>query len=309
VRISLKVDVDTLRGTLEGVPALLRLFDRLDVRATFLFSLGPDHTGRAIRRVFRRGFLNKVGRTSITRHYGFKTLLYGTLLPGPNIGRRGAEIMRSVRTAGHEVGIHAFDHVRWQDFVMKRGAGWTRREMHKAVESFQRVFDTSASTHGAAGWQINQHALASEVDYGFAYASDTRGTHPFIPIVSELARPCPQLPTTLPTLDEIIGCNGCTEANAHERILNDSSHPNTHGHVYTLHAELEGMKLLPVMRKLLQTWVGDGNEIGALDDLFQSIDRDKLPHHWIVQGNVAGRSGTLAVQGPQGSLKKLGSSD
>ena len=28
MRIALKVDVDTLRGTLDGVPALLRLLDR-----------------------------------------------------------------------------------------------------------------------------------------------------------------------------------------------------------------------------------------------------------------------------------------
>ena len=302
MRIFLKVDIDTLRGTLEGVPALLRLFDRLDVRATFLFSLGPDHTGRAIRRVLRRGFLAKVGRTSVTRHYGYKTLLYGTLLPGPDIARRGAEVMRSVRAAGHEVGIHAFDHVRWQDYVMRRDAKWTQREMHKAVESFQWVFDTAASTHGAAGWQINQHALALEVEYGFAYASDTRGTHPFIPVVSGLPRPCPQLPTTLPTLDEIIGLNGYTEENAHERILRDSTHQNTHGHVYTLHAELEGMKLLPVLRKLLQTWAANGNMIGALDDLFQSLDRDGLPHHSIIQGTIPGRSGTLAIQGPKDLL-------
>ncbi|MCC8991883.1 MAG: hypothetical protein LM514_04745, partial [Streptococcus sp.] len=53
--IALKVDVDTLRGTLEGVPRLQELFSQKQTDATFLFSLGPDHTGWAIRRVFRRG--------------------------------------------------------------------------------------------------------------------------------------------------------------------------------------------------------------------------------------------------------------
>ena len=55
-RITLKVDVDTLRGTREGVPALQKLLDRHQARATFLFSLGPDNTGRALRRVFRPAF-------------------------------------------------------------------------------------------------------------------------------------------------------------------------------------------------------------------------------------------------------------
>src|SRR5690242_1584069 len=86
--LSLKVDVDTLRGTREGVPRLATLFTQLRIPATFLFSLGPDHTGRALKRVFRPGFLRKVRRTSVASHYGLRTLLYGTLLPGPDIGRK-----------------------------------------------------------------------------------------------------------------------------------------------------------------------------------------------------------------------------
>ena len=97
--ITLKVDVDTLRGTREGVPRLASLFARLQIPATFLFSVGPDHTGRALRRVFRRGFLSKVRRTSVASNYGLSTLLYGTLLPGPDIGRLCRAEMRSVADA------------------------------------------------------------------------------------------------------------------------------------------------------------------------------------------------------------------
>ena len=64
-KIALKVDVDTLRGTQEGVPNLARVLEQLHLHATFLFSLGPDHTGWALKRVFRPGFLKKVGRTSV----------------------------------------------------------------------------------------------------------------------------------------------------------------------------------------------------------------------------------------------------
>ena len=93
-----------MRGTREGVPTLVELLRKHGVTATFLFSLGPDHTGRAIKRVFRPGFVGKVRRTSVVKHYGVKTLLYGTLLPGPDIGRRAADVMRGVRDAGHRDG-------------------------------------------------------------------------------------------------------------------------------------------------------------------------------------------------------------
>src|SRR5260370_3721663 len=81
--LAIKIDVDTYRGTREGVPRLVELLKQQRAAATFLFSLGPDHTGRAITRVFRKNFISKVRRTSVVKHYGLKTLLYPPLLPPP----------------------------------------------------------------------------------------------------------------------------------------------------------------------------------------------------------------------------------
>jgi len=297
VQIALKVDVDTLRGTLEGVPALLRLFDQHQVRATFLFSLGPDHTGRALRRVFRPGFLTKVRRTSVASHYGLKTSMYGTLLPGPHIGRRAGHVMREVAAAGHEVGIHCYDHIRWQDFVAKKNADWTRREMQRAVDAFQDVFGRQADVIGAAGWQVNIHALALEEAFGFSYASDVRGESAFYPLLEGAASACPQLPTTLPTLDELIGCDDISAANVHEVVLEASRKTLPDGHVYTLHAELEGMALSPVMQRLLASWQAAGDTPGTLLDSFKLLNPAALPTRPVVWDEVPGRSGVLAMQG------------
>ncbi|MBI2226175.1 MAG: 4-deoxy-4-formamido-L-arabinose-phosphoundecaprenol deformylase, partial [Betaproteobacteria bacterium] len=64
MKLALKIDVDTYRGTRDGVPRLVEMLKKHNAGATFLFSLGPDHTGRAIKRVFRPGFMKKVSRTS-----------------------------------------------------------------------------------------------------------------------------------------------------------------------------------------------------------------------------------------------------
>ncbi len=154
-RIGLKVDVDTLRGTREGVPRLVALLKKHGMDATFYFSVGPDHTGRAMRRVFRKGFAQKVARTSVLKHYGLKTLLYGVLLPGPDIGRRAGAVMRSVADAGFEVGLHTYDHVRWQDYVATATPAWTRVEFERGLKAFERVFGFLPQSHAAAGWQIN----------------------------------------------------------------------------------------------------------------------------------------------------------
>lgn len=297
-RVVLKVDVDTCLGTLRGVPALLDLFARFSVKATFLFSVGPDHTGRALRRVFRKGFLQKVGRTSVVSHYGLRTLMNGVLLPGPHIGKRTSHIMRRAFDEGHEVGIHCYDHVLWQDFVAGKDLEWTRAEMEKARQAFVAALGRAPQTIGAAGWQLNRHVIALEEAMGFTYASDVRGETPFLPVMEGTRSNCIQLPTTLPTLDEIIGADGVTEENCWEVILQQSRRPLACGHVYTLHAELEGQKLLPAMQKLLEHWQAEDFECVTLGQLHGSLDRSAVPTHSIEWREIDGRSGVLATQGP-----------
>ncbi|MFP5404976.1 MAG: 4-deoxy-4-formamido-L-arabinose-phosphoundecaprenol deformylase [Gammaproteobacteria bacterium] len=295
--LALKVDVDTWRGTQEGVPRLVALLQGARAGGTFLFSLGPDRTGRAIRRVLRPGFMSKVSRTSVLEHYGVRTLLYGTLLPGPDIGRRGASLLRGVRDAGFETGIHCWDHVRWQDFVARRDARWTETEMRAAVNRYAEVFGVAPRTHGAAGWQMNEHAYRLERLLGFDYASDGRGTHPYRPALQGREIGVPQLPTTLPTFDELIGLDGVTAGNVDRRLLELSEAAPPFGHVFTLHAELEGMKLAPAFQRLLSGWQRQGYRAVSTRSLFESLGPDPLPLHEIAVGQVPGRSAELALQG------------
>jgi len=297
VLLALKIDVDTLRGTREGVPALVSLLRKHGADATFLWSLGPDHTGRAIKRVFRAGFVSKVRRTSVVKHYGVRTLLYGTLLPGPDIGRRAGNVMRAVRDEGFEVGIHTWDHIRWQDGVADADAAWTQAQMLRACERFMDIFKTDPKTHGAAGWQMNIHALRLTQRLGFEYSSDGRGTCPHLPVWNaELIR-CPQFPTTLPTLDELIGRDGIDETNVAAHLLLRTREQNQTGHVFTLHAELEGMRFAPVFEQLLIGWKAQGWRLVSTRTLYESVQPMALPRYEAGIGEVPGRSGTLLVQG------------
>jgi undecaprenyl phosphate-alpha-L-ara4FN deformylase len=309
--LCLKVDVDTLRGTLEGVPRLIALFEREKVGATFLFSMGPDNTGRAIKRIFRPGFLAKVRRTSVRSNYGLKTLMYGTLIPGPNISKHGQTVMRTVRDAGFECGIHCWDHVGWQDNVMTQSPERTRDQMDRAHERFAEVFGASAPTWGAAGWQMSVEALRHQGTLGYRYASDARANFAsdarasnlshaqplaFWPLVRGEVLPVAQVVGTLPTLDELIGINGCTADNAHLHLLALTATPSQ-DHVFTLHAELEGMALLPVMERLLAGWRDQGYSFASTGAYFDSLDAASLPYCELDWREIAGRSGTLLQQG------------
>lgn len=295
--IALKIDVDTYRGTLEGVPRLAAALERSGARATFLFSLGPDHTGRALRRVFRRGFLGKVRRTSVVSHYGVRTLLYGVLLPGPRIARRCQSVLKAIEARGFEVGVHTWDHVKWQDGVVHADREWTRRQFELACEEFAWVFGRAPATHGAAGWQINSYVPLLQAEWAMRYASDTRGRGPFVPLLKGREVPVAQLPTTLPTLDELIGREDLGGADPIEHLLRLSAGGGDH--VYTLHAELEGGAYLKGFQRLLGAWRERGAELTDLATYASRLDLARLPRCPIDSGSVPGRAGTLAVQGEE----------
>lgn len=309
----LKIDVDTYRGSREGVPNLVRMLAARRAGATFLFSLGPDHTGWALRRALRPGFFSKVSRTSVVEHYGLKTLMYGTLLPGPDIGKDCADQMRAVRDAGFECGIHTWDHVLWQDNVARRDGAWSTAMMRKAAARYTQVFGAAPHTHGAAGWQMNDAAFGEHDAAGYGYASDGRC------VLNEdgtLANPADgphrladggrvlrhiQLPTTLPTLDELLGreIDGTiiTTANIAAFLLK-LTEGAARDHVYTLHAELEGQKLAPIFEQLLAGWQAQGYQLASMADYHQKIQHLPLPVCPIAWGELPGRSGQLIVQGP-----------
>ncbi|HEX2854425.1 MAG TPA: 4-deoxy-4-formamido-L-arabinose-phosphoundecaprenol deformylase [Opitutaceae bacterium] len=296
IRLALKVDVDTDRGTRIGVPNLVADCQAAGAPACFLFSLGPDQTGRAITRVFRPGFFQKVSRTSVVRIYGVRTLLNGTLLPAPHIGRRHAAVMRAVREAGFEVGIHCYNHYRWQDYVQKMSLDEVRAEFGAARAEFRRIFGHESHTAGAAGWQSNARSRQAYEEAGLLYASDTRGTAPFFPRVGGQVFGTLEIPSTLPTFDELIGRPEFPDDRIVQHylgLLRDDV-PN----VFTLHAEVEGMGRRTLFQQLLAACKKVGVEFVRMDGLARELlaNRAAIPVCNQTLAEIDGRSGVVATQ-------------
>lgn len=285
-RIALKIDVDTYHGTLSGVPALLGLLQKHHASASFFFSLGPDRSGREAR------------AGSLKRYYDLSTRLYGRLLPGPNIGTRCAEILRQTQSAGHEVGIHAWDRAAWEQGIQQAENPWVEAEIGKACARFAEIFGDTAQSHAAAGWRMNRHALRLTQRLGFAYASDCRGEYPFIPVIDGEIVSCPQLPTTLPTLDEILAIEpGLSPIQATEKILQLSDEIAS-DHVFTLRAELEGLQFGEAIEHLLSGWKNRAYSLVPLHEIHSTLDLKTLPRHAIRFAEIPGRGGLRMTQGP-----------
>lgn len=291
-QLALKVDVDTYVGMRDGVPALQRALDARGIPASVYVSCGPDHSGRALRRVFKPGFLAKMLRTNAPGMYGWRTLLYGTLLPGPPIARSFPQHLRALADAGHEVGVHGYDHVYWHDRLNGLDAAATAAELRRGLEVFAELTGRPATAFAAPGWQCTAHSLAAIEAAGLRYHSCTRGRAPYRPSAGGRIFATPELPTTWPTLDEVYGRVG-TDAAALDAFYLGQVRPGLN--VHTIHAEVEGMSLGPLFESLLDALRGRV-EFVRLIDVAARLDAAALPVCAVANGTVEGRAGTVALQ-------------
>ena len=239
MKIGLRIDVDTYRGTQIGVPNLCKVLEDNSIKATFFFSVGPDNMGRHLFRLLRPTFLNKMLRSRATSLYGWDILLKGTLWPGPIIGEKLENVIRSTSEAGHEIGLHAWDHYTWQSSIDKMDSDVIFSNLTQGVDLLTKIIDHHPTCSAVPSWKANDSVLLEKSKFPFEYNSDCRGVSIFMPLVNGQEQNQPQIPVTLPTYDEVIGHNGISNNNYNDFLLSLLKPDGLN--VLTIHAEVEGM--------------------------------------------------------------------
>ncbi len=290
--LGLRVDVDTYRGTRDGVPALLRILSARRLRATFFFTVGPDNMGRHVWRLARPRFLHKMLRSRAPSLYGWDILLRGTLWPGPVIGRRLADVIRAAAREGHEIGLHAWDHHLWQTRLDHLDRAAIGAQLRQGMESLATITGRRPLCSAAAGWRCNEDALLEKDALGFDYNSDCRGTSIFRPVVRDVIC-APQVPVTLPTYDELVGRDGVSDANYNERLLGLLRPRQLN--VLTVHAEVEGGSRRGLFADFLQRAAALDVSCKLLRDILAAAG--PIPGATIVQAELPGREGAVCCQG------------
>jgi len=298
LEVALKIDVDTHQGLAVGVPRLARMLGAEGVAASFFIAMGPDNSGRAIVRVLRNpGFLTKMRRTRAVRMYGLRTVLSGTLLPARPIALALPTVVRGLKRAGFEVGVHGWDHVRWQDGIDLLGETGIRTELGDAFEAYRAIFREPPLSFAAPGWRTNSVALVALDSVGLRYRSDTRGRTPYRCRVDGAVLKTPEIPTTLPTLDEVMGRDDLANAGAVLEFYLTQFAPDRLN-VHTVHAETEGMAELDNFTALIRALKQRSARFVRLDELAARFGAAELPACEVVRATLPGRAGWVAAQGP-----------
>ena len=290
MKLGLRIDVDTYRGTRLGVPALCDSLAKQGVKGSFFFSVGPDNMGRHIWRLLKPAFLLKMLRSNAASLYGWDILLCGTFFPGPSIGKKCADEIGRAGEEGHEIGLHAWDHHAWQAKIDRMDDEAIFQHLEKGVNLLTQICGTVPTCSATPGWKTTDAVLRQKERFPFQYNSDCRGSSIFLPTLGSENLSQPQIPVTLPTYDEIIGQNGITNENYNDHLLSLIQPDRLN--VLTIHAEVEGIVCHDLFDAFLQKAAEQGIEVVPTGYLLE----ESPPADRIVPHELPGREGWIAFQ-------------
>lgn len=298
--IGIRVDVDTATGLKKGVPKLLKIFKQYDVSATFYIVMGPDSMGRHIFRFRKKDYIKRIIRVNpikLISKYGIIPFFYGTIVRKPPLVAGSApDMIKQILAAGHEIGLHSYNHANWADKHEQFDLEHVQTEFKKANLEYKKLTGRKPLSSACPNWRCSEKILIEEDKLGFIYLSDTRGEYPFFPITSRGVMKTLQIPQTMPTFHEYLQLGIYNRANVVDGILKELNEFKLN--VFTLHDWFEGMSYPDLADEFFEKTTERGYEFKSLYDCARILLRniDEIPINRISLKSIPGGIGQVTCQ-------------
>lgn len=249
--VGLKIDIFAREGLQETLPAVLEMLNEYQLEATFFPALGPDPAATA-------------------------GLLGGLSVADPGLDIETKYAFLSIKEEGHELGAVVYDVDQWRRHILERDAAWTGGQLRAGVRVFEELFDERPRAVAVPDFLINADTPLLEAALGFDYACDTRGLSPYFPVSAAGSSRCPQIPVTLPRIEEAVAAGESLD-DVHQYLFMESQKPLRPGHLFNF--TLGDPAHLGVLEKLIIMWMGSGRELVPVRQLLERVKREEIPWH------------------------------
>ncbi|MEE3252941.1 MAG: polysaccharide deacetylase family protein [Nitrospinota bacterium] len=174
-----RFDVDTTKCIKEGVPNLIRLSKKLDLPFTFFINMGRG-TSRWSLIKKKLSFGSKLIAKTAPKLSNLKKLgLWDYLLMAlinPQVGNSYPDIIKSLKKAGHEVGLHGgLNHGEWQN----ESHNWEKQkfvnEITPALDSLTKFLGEKPMGFSSPGWCGSKDLNTILESLDFHYVADAHG--------------------------------------------------------------------------------------------------------------------------------------
>ena len=204
-------------------------------------------------------------------------------------------MIRDCAGAGHELGLHAWDHHAWQSRIEKADRESVRRMLDPGMKLLSDDLGLRPVAAASPAWRCTDEVLlVKDEQYPtLTYNSDCRGEGVFLPWVRGRLLRQPQVPVNLPTYDEVVGREGVTHDTYNDFLLSKLRHGDYN--VLTIHAEVEGIIAAGIFDEFLGCATAQGFEFAPLSALLPA-DRSRLPGARVEATEISGREGWISTR-------------
>ena len=294
--IGLRCDVDFSIGLKVGVPNLLEIFSKRNIKTTFYVTMGPDGFRNNIFRVKDMEYIKRINRmksTEIIRKFGIGYVSRQLIGVPTNVGESNPEILKLISKLGHEIGVHGFDHYWWAENIWNSPSGMVELDLTKSLDSMSKILGFAPYVTAAPNWRCSIDSLKFVDRQNLPYSADTRGRYPFFPIVNGVKFETPQIPISLPCLHEI---SNYLDSNDLNQIIDEFIHNLGDSYnVWCIHDYYEGILKSELFTRVLDRVIELGYEIVPIMEIYNNFT-DKLTFSEIIKLKLPGGRGLVSFQ-------------
>ena len=180
-----RFDIDTHKCIKEGVPNLLKLSRKHNVKFTFFINLGQAIDRSIFLRDLFKTKNSSIKNLSTIHKLGLRECLYLSVF-NPVIGEKYARQIKMISAQGHEIGIHGGkNHQTW----FSKAGTWSQErivnELHWAIRLLKTISKVEVPGFASPGWNGSKTINSVLQELGFAYVSDSHSDKPVQKIETE----------------------------------------------------------------------------------------------------------------------------